>query len=149
MNFREKMTEDMVQAAKHREKIRLSTLRLIKTALHNREIDLKREMNEAEFLQMLASMVKQRRDSIEQFGKGGRADLVAQEEEELRIIQEFMPRPLSDEEIDREIDRAVAEAGASGPKDLGKVMKILMPKLAGKADGKTVGEKVKARLTGA
>ena len=149
MNFREKMTEDMVQAAKHREKIRLSTLRLIKTALHNREIDLKREMNEAEFLQMLASMVKQRRDSIEQFGKGGRADLVAQEEEELRIIQEFMPRPLSDEEIEREIDLAIDEAGAAGPKDLGKVMKILMPKLAGKADGKTVGEKVKARLTGA
>ncbi|HOG07576.1 MAG: GatB/YqeY domain-containing protein [Syntrophales bacterium] len=149
MNFREKMTEDMVQAAKHREKIRLSTLRLIKTALHNREIDLKREMNEAEFLQMLASMVKQRRDSIEQFGKGGRADLVAQEEEELRIIQEFMPRPLSDEEIEREIDLAIDEAGAAGPKDLGKVMKILMPKLAGKADGKTVGEKVKAKLTGA
>jgi len=149
MNFREKMTEDMVQAAKHREKIRLSTLRLIKTVLHNREIDLKREMNEAEFLQMLASMVKQRRDSIEQFGKGGRADLVAQEEEELRIIQEFMPRPLSDEEIDREIDLAIDEAGAAGPKDLGKVMKILMPKLAGKADGKTVGEKVKAKLTGA
>jgi len=149
MNFREKMTEDMVQAAKHREKIRLSTLRLIKTVLHNREIDLKREMNEAEFLQMLASMVKQRRDSIEQFGKGGRADLVAQEEEELRIIQEFMPRPLSDEEIEREIDLAIDEAGAAGPKDLGKVMKILMPKLAGKADGKTVGEKVKAKLTGA
>ena len=149
MNFREKMTEDMVQAAKHREKIRLSTLRLIKTALHNREIDLKREMNEAEFLQMLASMVKQRRDSIEQFGKGGRADLVAQEEEELRIIQEFMPRPLSDEEIEREIDLAIDEAGAAGPKYLGKVMKILMPKLAGKADGKTVGEKVKAKLTGA
>ncbi|HAR98410.1 MAG TPA: glutamyl-tRNA amidotransferase [Syntrophus sp. (in: bacteria)] len=148
MNFREKITEDMVQAAKNREKIRLSALRLIKTGMHNREIDLKREMNEAEFLQMLASMVKQRRDSIEQFGKGGRADLVAHEEEELRIIQEFMPRPLSDEEIDREIDRAIDEAGAAAPKDLGKVMKILMPKLAGKADGKTVGEKVKARLTG-
>jgi hypothetical protein len=148
MNYREKLSTDMAQAAKNRERVRLSALRLIKTALHNREIDLKREMKEDEFIQMLASMVKQRKESIEQFGRGGRADLVAHEEEELRVIQEFMPRPLSEEEIDREIDRAVAETGATALKDLGKVMKVLMPKLTGKADGKAVGEKVKARLSG-
>ena len=148
MNFREKLAADMVEAAKNRERVRLSALRLIKTALHNREIDLKRDMKEDEFIQMLASMVKQRKESIEQFGKGGRADLVANEEEELRIIQEFMPRPLSEEEIEQEIDRAVQETGATALKDLGRVMKVLMPKLTGKADGRAVGEKVKAKLSG-
>jgi len=148
MSFREKIDQDMVQAAKTKDKIRLSTMRLIRSSLHNREIDLKRDMTEAEFLQMLASMVKQHKDSIEQFGKGGRIDLVTSEEAELRIIQEFMPQQMSEAEIDGEIDRTLKETGASSVKDLGKVMKILMPKLTGKADGRVVGERVKARLSG-
>jgi uncharacterized protein YqeY len=147
MTIKKQVEQDMIQAAKGKDKIRLSALRLIKTAMHNREIDLKRELNEAETLQILAGMVKQRKDSIEQFAKGGRADLVAQEEAELKIIQAFMPQQLSKEEIEAEIEKAVAEAGAASVKDMGKVMKVLMPRITGKADGKMVGELVKARLT--
>jgi hypothetical protein len=146
--MKKQMEQDMIQAAKAKDKVRLSALRLIKTAMHNREIDLKRDLNEPEILQLLSGMVKQRKDSIEQFAKGGRADLVAQEEAELVIIQSFMPQQLSREEVEAEIDKAVSEAGASSVKDMGKVMKVLMPRITGKADGKMVGELVKARLAG-
>ncbi|PKN32747.1 MAG: glutamyl-tRNA amidotransferase [Deltaproteobacteria bacterium HGW-Deltaproteobacteria-19] len=148
MTMKKQMEQDMIQAAKAKDKVRLSALRLIKTAMHNREIDLKRDLNEPEILQLLSGMVKQRKDSIEQFAKGGRADLVAQEEAELVIIQSFMPQQLSREEVEAEIDKAVSEAGASSVKDMGKVMKVLMPRITGKADGKMVGELVKARLAG-
>ncbi|NPU84893.1 MAG: GatB/YqeY domain-containing protein [Syntrophaceae bacterium] len=148
MTMKKQVEQDMIQAAKARDKVRLSALRLIKTAMHNREIDLKRELNEPEILQLLSGMVKQRRDSIEQFAKGGRADLVAQEEAELAIIQSFMPQQLSREEIEAEIEKAVGEAGASSVKDMGKVMKVLIPRITGKADGKMVGDLVKAKLAG-
>jgi uncharacterized protein len=148
MTLIKQVEQDMIQAAKAKDKIRLSALRLIKTATHNREIDLKRELNEAEMLQLLSGMVKQRKDSIEQFAKGGRTDLVAQEEAELAIIQAFMPQQLSREEVEAEIEKAVVEAGATSIKDMGKVMKVLMPRITGKADGKMVGDLVKARLAG-
>jgi len=137
----------MVAAAKGKDKMTLSSLRLIKTALHNREIDLKRDVNDTEFLQILSSMVKQRRDSIEQFERGGRQDLVEKEQAELKIIQAFMPEQMSEEDILQEIRKAIDETGALSVKDMGKVMKILMPKLTGKADGKLLGEKVKAALS--
>ena len=92
-------------------------------------------------------MVKQRKDSIEQFAKGGRADLVEKEESELKVIHSFMPTQMSEEDVNREIRQAIAETGAVSVKDMGKVMKVLMPKLTGKADGKAVGEKVKAALS--
>jgi uncharacterized protein YqeY len=141
------MDQEMILAAKAKDKIRLSALRLLKNGLHNREIDLKRELNEAEFLQLLSAMVKQRKDSIEQFGKGGRADLVEKEETELKVIQEFMPTPMSETELDAMIAEAIRETGAASVRDMGKVMATLMPKVTGKADGKMVGEKVKARLS--
>lgn len=147
MAFKEKIDEEMVQAAKTKDKIRLSALRMLKNGLHNREIDLKRGLEEAEFLQLLSSMVKQRKDSIEQFAKGGRADLVEKEEAELKVIEEFLPAQVSEAELDAAIVEAIQEAGAQGIRDMGKVMKVLMPKLTGRADGKTVGEKVKARLS--
>ena len=147
MTFKTKIDQDMSVAAKAKDKMTLSALRLIKTALHNREIDLKREVNDTEFLQILSGMVKQRKDSIEQFARGGRADLVEKEEAELRIIQAFMPQQLSEEDVLHEIRKAIDETGAVSVKDMGKVMKVLMPKLTGKADGKLVGEKVKAVLS--
>ena len=147
MTFKEKIEQDMVAAAKAKDRATLSALRLIKTAVHNREIDLKRELSEAEFFQVLSSMVKQRKDSIEQFAKGGRADLVEKEESELKVIHSFMPTQMSEEDVNREIRQAIAETGAVSVKDMGKVMKVLMPKLTGKADGKAVGEKVKAVLS--
>ncbi|HOO40572.1 MAG TPA: GatB/YqeY domain-containing protein [Syntrophales bacterium] len=147
MNYKETLDKEMVQAAKAQDKDRLSALRLIKNTLHNREIDLRRELEEVEVLQALASMAKQRNDSIEQFRNGGRQDLVDKETRELKVIQEFMPAQLSEEDVSREIEAAIAEVGATSIRDMGKVMKVLMPKLTGKADGKAVGDKVKARLS--
>jgi hypothetical protein len=141
------MDQEMILAAKAKDKIRLSALRMLKSGLHNREIDLKRELNEAEFLQLLSAMVKQRKDSIEQFEKGGRTDLVEKESTELKVIQEFMPAPMSEAELDAMIAEAIRETGAASLRDMGKVMTTLMPKVTGKADGKMVGEKVKARLS--
>jgi uncharacterized protein YqeY len=141
------MDQEMILAVKAKDKLRLSALRMLKSGLHNREIDLKRELNEAEFLQLLSAMVKQRKDSIEQFEKGGRTDLVEKEETELKVIQEFMPTPMSETELDAMIAEAIRETGASSVRDMGKVMATLMPEVTGKADGKMVGEKVKARLS--
>jgi uncharacterized protein len=147
MAFKERINEQMVLAAKAKDKIRLSALRMLKSGLHNREIDLKRGLDEGEFLQLLSSMVKQRKDSIEQFAKGGRTDLVEKEQAELKVIEEFLPAQLSEAELDASIAEAIREVGAEGVRDMGKVMKVLMPKLTGRADGKAVGEKVKARLS--
>jgi uncharacterized protein YqeY len=147
MTFKEKLNEGMVLSAKAKDKIRLSALRMLKSGLHNREIDLKRELGEDEFLQLLSSMVKQRKDSIEQFAKGGRMDLVEKEKEELKVIEEFLPAQLTEADLDEAIAEAIREVGAEGVRDMGKVMKVLMPKLTGRADGKIVGEKVKASLS--
>jgi hypothetical protein len=147
MGIDEKVNNEMVLAAKAKDKVRLSAIRMIKTGIHNREIDLKRKMNEAEFLQLLSTMVKQRKDSIDQFQKGGRQDLVEKETAELKVIQEFMPEQMSEADIDREIEMVIKEVAAVGIKDMGKVMKVLMLKLTGKADGKSVGEKVKEKLS--
>jgi uncharacterized protein YqeY len=147
MDINTRLNDEMVIAAKARDKVRLSAIRMLKTALHNKEIDLMRPLNESETLQIISAMVKQRKDSIEQFAKGGRTDLVEKEEAELKVVQEFMPAQMSDDEVESIIQKAIAEAGAVSVKDMGKVMKVLMPQLTGKADGKMVGEKVKALLS--
>lgn len=142
-----KIEAGMVAAAKGKEKLRLSSLRLIKAALHNKEIDARRELKEEEVLQVLSSMVKQRKDSIEQFTKGGRMDLAEKEEKELQVIQEFMPEQMSADDIEAAIVKAIEEVGATSPRDMGKVMKALMPIVTGKADGKLVSQKVKEKLS--
>ena len=147
MDIGEKINEQMVVAAKAKDKIRLSAVRMLKTALHNKEIDLMRPLNETEVMQTLSGLVKQRKDSIEQFAKGNRQDLVEKEEAELKILQEFMPAQMSDEDVETLIRKAIAEAGAVSIKDMGKVMKVLMPQITGKADGKAAGDKVKALLS--
>jgi len=147
MDINTRLNDEMVIAAKARDRIRLSAIRMLKTALHNKEIELMRPLNESETLQIISAMVKQRKDSIEQFAKGGRTDLVEKEEAELKVVQEFMPVQMSDDEVESIIQKAIAEAGAVSVKDMGKVMKVLMPQLTGKADGKMVGEKVKALLS--
>ena len=147
MDINSRLNEEMIVAAKAKDKVRLSAIRMLKSALHNKEIDLMRPLNESEALQILSAIVKQRKDSIEQFAKGGRTDLVEKEAAELKIVQEFMPAQMSDDEVENIIKKAIAEAGAVSVKDMGKVMKILMPQLTGVADGKMVGEKVKALLS--
>ena len=147
MDINDKLNTEMVVAAKAKDKISLSAIRMLKTALHNKEIELMRTLNETEVLQILSAIVKQRKDSIEQFAKGGRTDLVEKEEAELKVVQEFLPAQMSEEEVETVIKKAITEAGAVSVKDMGKVMKVLMPQLTGKADGKMVGEKVKALLS--
>lgn len=147
MDINNQLNEKMIFAAKSKDKISLSAIRMIKAALHNKEISLMRPLNEVEIMQVLSSMIKQRKDSIEQFARGGRTDLVDQEEAELKVIQEFMPSQMPEDEVDALIKKTIAEVDAVSIKDMGKVMKILMPKLAGMADGKLVGEKVKAFLS--
>jgi hypothetical protein len=147
MDINGKLNTEMVVAAKAKDKIRLSAIRMLKTAFHNKEIELMRTLNETEVLQILSAIVKQRKDSIEQFAKGGRTDLVEKEEAELKVVQEFLPAQMSEEEVETVIKKAITEAGAVSVKDMGKVMKVLIPQLTGKADGKMVGEKVKALLS--
>ena len=145
--MQKQISDAMITAAKEKDKETLSTLRMIKSALHNKEIDLKDKFGETEMLQVLASMVKQRRDSVEQFKEGGRLELAEKETREIAVIQRFMPLQLSEEELRTLIEQAIAEAGATGIRDMGKVMKLLMPRVAGKADGKAVGEAVKVQLS--
>ena len=147
VNLKEKINSEMVSAAKAKDKIKLSAIRMIKSALHNKEIDLKRELNDEELLQVLSSIVKQRKDSIEQFTNGGRLELAEKEEKELAVVQFFMPEQLSEEEIETEIEKAIEDVGAVSVKDMGKVMKVVMPRLTGRADGKIVSDKVKAKLS--
>ncbi len=147
MSLKEKINSEMVSAAKAKDKIRLSTIRMIKSTLHNKEIELKGELSDADLLQMLSSIVKQRKDSIEQFRKGGRADLTEKEEAELKVVQEFMPEQMSEEKIEAEIEKAIGEVSAVSIKEMGKVMKVLIPRLTGRADGKMVSEKVKTKLS--
>ncbi len=147
MDMNVRLNEEMVRAAKAKDKIRLSAIRMLKTALHNKEIELIRPLNETETMQILSVMVKQRKDSIEQFAKGGRADLVEKEEAELKILLEYLPAQMSEEEVEALIKKIIVEIDAVSVKDMGRVMKVLMPEITGKADGKAAGEKVKALLS--
>ncbi len=147
MGLKEKIEAEMVSAAKAKQPLRLSAIRMIKTALHNKEIDARRDLEESEILQVLSSLSKQRADSIEQFKKGGRQDLVDKEEAELGVIKEFMPEEMSEEALTNVVESTIQELGATGVKDMGKVMKALMPKIAGKADGKLVSDLVKSKLS--
>lgn len=147
MSLKDKLAEEMKGAMKSQDKVRLSTIRMLLSAVKYKEIELGKTLADEEVIGTITSSVKQRRDSIEQYTNAGRADLVAKEEAELNILMGFLPKQMSVEEIEAEIEKAVTEAGASGMKDLGNVMKLLMPKVSGKADGKLVSEKVRERLS--
>lgn len=148
MSLMDTVNKGIVEAMKARDQARLAPLRMLKTALMNREIERARPLTDAEDLQVVSSLIKQRRDSIEQFEKGGRADLVAKESGEIVVLETFLPPAMTQEELERLVDEAVREAGATSVKDLGKVMKVLMPRLAGAApDGKVVNELVRKRLS--
>jgi uncharacterized protein YqeY len=138
---------DIAAAMKARDASRLSALRMLKAAVMNKSVEKGRDLDDAEVLQVVASLVKQRRDSIEQFTNAGRTDLVDKETAELTVLQAYLPAAATPEEINAAVADAIAETGASSPKDMGKVMKAVMPKLAGKnADGKAVNEAVRRTL---
>jgi uncharacterized protein YqeY len=148
MGLREEITKEIASALKAGEKLRLSTLRLLLAAVKNKEIELRKELSDEAVHQVAATLSRQRRDSIEQFKKGGRFDLADKEEKEIEILKAFMPPQLSTDEIREVVKNAVSETGATGIKDMGKVMKAVMAELKGKAEGKTVQEIVKEVLGG-
>ena len=148
MTLQEKIQSDLAEAMRSKEALRLSVLRMMKSAVKNKEVDKMRALEEAEVLSVLNTLVKQRKDSVEQFRKGGREELAQKEEAEVKIIEEYLPAGASDEDIRRAIEEAVQETGAASIKDMGKVMKATMIRLAGKsADGSRVSQLVKDKLS--
>lgn len=149
MTLLEQVNKDITDSMRAKDQARLGALRLLKSALVNREVEKGRPLEPGEMQQVVASLVKQRRDSIEQFQRGGRQDLVDKETAELKILQTYLPPAVSADDLEGEIDAAVAELGAAGPKDIGKVMKAVMAKFAGRnVDGKAVNEMVRRKLGG-
>lgn len=149
MTLMEQIAQDITAAMKARDAARLSALRMVKAALMNSEVSKGRPLEEAEAQQVLASLIKQRRDSIDQFKNGGRDDLVEKETAEVAILEKYAPPAASAAEIEQAVEAAIKETGAAGPKDMGRVMKAVMAALAGKsADGKTVNEIVRKKLAG-
>ncbi|MDR1856547.1 MAG: GatB/YqeY domain-containing protein [Desulfovibrio sp.] len=149
MSLLERIEKDYVQAYKAKESVRLSVLRLVKTAVKNRLVALSRPggtLSDEETLEVLVKEGKQRQDSIDQFTKAGRTDLADREAAELAILQEYLPSPLTPEEISQAVDAAVAVVGATSSKDMGRVMSEIMSKHKGRVDGKALSEAVRRRL---
>ena len=150
MAFIDKISADLTAAMRAKDQLRLDTLRMAKAALMNREVEKKRPLDDAESQQVVVSMIKQRRDSIEQFRGGGRPELADKEQKEIEVLESYLPPALGATELEAIVAEAIAEAGATSPKDMGRVMKGVMAKLAGRAaDGKVVSELVKQKLAGA
>jgi hypothetical protein len=149
MGLKQQIISDLTASMKAQDAPRTSTLRMVKAALVNREIEKGGELDEEEMLKLLRSLVKQRRDSVEQFEKGGRQDLVAKENAEIQIIEAYLPQAAAREAIEAAVVAAIAETGATSMKDMGRVMKAAQAALSGQnADGKTVSEIVKSKLGG-
>lgn len=148
MSLKQQIENDLKEAMKARDSIRVSCLRLIKAAVKNKEVELKGELDDGKVVGVLSTLAKQRNESIEQYHLGGRPELAEKEAEELKWIQSYLPRALTEEEIRKHIEDAVQETGAKGPADMGKVMKALVPKTTGRVDGKTLSQRVKTKLSG-
>ena len=146
MGLREKIDTDTKEALKSGAKDKLSTLRMLNAALKNKQIDKRRSLTEEEVFETVRSLIKQRKDSIEQFAKGGRQDLVEKETAEVAVLEVYLPQQLSREELEVMVRDAVAQTSAQGARDMGKVMKALIPMVGGRADGKLISELVKNAL---
>ena len=148
MPLKAQITEDMKTAMRAKDAARLSAIRLLLAAMKQREVDERIELTDADIVAIIDKMLKQRRDSISQFEKGGRVDLADIEKFEVSVLTAYMPQALSDAEVEAAIAAAIAESGAKSPADMGKVMALLKPKLAGRADMSKVSGLVKTRLVG-
>lgn len=146
MTLKEQLQEDLKTAMKNKDTIRLSVIRLAKAAVMNLEIARGHQLSDEEVIEVLAKEAKQRNDSIVEFEKGGRQDLVEKLKKEIQIVQEYLPAQLGEPELRKLIQEVIAEVGASGKKDMNKVMPVLMPKVKGKADGKLVNQIVNSML---
>jgi len=147
MSLYQQVDQAFKAALKGQQPVAASTLRMLKSAIRYREVELKRSLTEDELLAVVATQAKQRREAVAEFSKGGRPDLVKKEEEELSILLSFLPKQLSVDELETELSGIIGELGAAGPKDLGKVMKTAMARLAGRADGKVIQEIARRRLS--
>lgn len=145
-SLKQRIDEEIKAAMRAKDKDRLGTLRLVSAAIKQREVDERITLDDTQVLAVLDKMIKQRRDSVEQYRKGGREELAQREEFEIKVIQEFMPAALSDAELDALVAEAVAASGAASIKDMGKVMALLRPKVQGRADMGAVSARIKARL---
>jgi uncharacterized protein YqeY len=147
MSLKQRIIDDMTDAMRAKDAPRLSTLRMVKAAMMNRQIDKGGELTDEELAKMLQSLLKQRRDSVEQYERGGRAELAAKERAEIAVIEAYLPQGATREEIEQAVAAAIGETGASSMKEMGAVMKAAQARLAGRAaDGRVVSEIVKARL---
>lgn len=144
--MREQVTKDMATAMKAGEKDKLSTLRMLMSAIKYKEVDAKHQLSDEEVIAVISTLLKQRQDSVEQFRKGGREDLVEKESKEIEFLRAYLPPQLSEAEVRDIVKKAAAETGAQGQKDMGKLMKVVMPQVKGKADGKLVNDIVKEVL---
>jgi uncharacterized protein len=150
MAFIDRISEDLTAAMRSRDQLKLGALRMLKAALMNRQVERGRALDDAESLQVVASLIKQRRDSFEKFDKAGRKDLADKEQAEIAVLDAYLPPAMDAAELERLVDEAIRETGAASPKDMGKAMKAAMLKIAGaQVDGKAVSELVKRKLAGA
>ena len=146
MGLGQQVESDLKTAMKSREELTVSCLRLVRAALKNKEKDLRRELNQEEEIQVVKGLAKQRRDSIEQFTKGGRNDLAEKEQAELAMIEKYLPAQMDETAISAVVDRVFSDLAPQGPKDMGRVMKETMARLQGQADGKLVNQLVRQKL---
>ena len=146
MSLKEKIKDDIKQAMRDKHESRVTTLRMLSAAIQSREVDERIQLDDAQVIAVIEKLVKQGRESIEQYTKGGRPELADKESGEIAIYQAYLPQQLGDAEIDKYIAEAIAATGASSIKDMGKVMGVLKPKLQGRADMGQVGGKIKAKL---
>jgi uncharacterized protein YqeY len=146
ISLRQRLDQDMRNALKSKDSLRLGVLRMLKSDIRYKEIEKRSDLSDDEVISVLSSSVKKHKDSIEAFDKGGREDLVSREKAELEVIEAYLPRQLTEEELSVAIHQAMIEANASGPADLGKVMRSVMLKVKGKADGKLVSQLVSSQL---
>jgi uncharacterized protein YqeY len=148
MSLRDRLSEDLKLAMKSRDQLRMDVIRMIKAAILNKEVELRKDLDDAEMSKIMATLIKQRRESVEQFEKAQRMELAEKERKEITIIETYLPKALSPEELEQIVASALAETGARSLKDMGAVMKAVMARLAGQAvDGKQVSDLVKAKLT--
>lgn len=147
MALKDRILEDFKQAMKQGDKENLSTLRMLKSAIQNREIELGEDLDDEEVQEVLSKEAKSRRESIEQFEEGGREELADKERRELELIEDYLPEPLTDEELDRMIEGVIGEVDATDPSDLGDVMQQIMPQVRGRAEGERVKERVREKLS--
>jgi uncharacterized protein YqeY len=148
MSLHDRLTEDLKLAMKCRDQLRMDVIRMIKAAVLNKEVELKRDLDDAEMSRVMTTLVKQRRESVEQFEKAQRAELAEKERREIEIIEAYLPKPLTPQELEALVVSVISETGASSMKDMGQIMKAVMARVAGQPlDGKHVSDLVKNKLS--